>query len=313
MVSCIAPSRHEPGTAYVTFDKHQAADSYPYVYKVTDYGANWKLLTPCHECDDHRIDCNGIPYSVVSYVHWICEDPVCAGLLYCGTENALYISYDDGGCWQVLPGLPPTPVSGIVVQEHFHDLVLSTFGRGFWIYDDITPIRQLADVGEAPVYLFKMPRPMYRFHSESVATPMSIPPDNDPTTGSDPTSPAPINFYLSAPAEKVKITILDVFFELTKQSLDNLVRDEVPDSILEKLNSLINQVFESEDKFLEAIEHEIGEDQTFSAKDLILKHARHTDNPKGDIRSALSLHERVIRAKEDLSKGKVYKPKWMQQ
>ncbi len=207
MVSCIAPSRHQPGTAYVSFDRHQAGDTKPYVFKTTDYGKHWDKIT------------NGIPHSVVSYVHWLAEDPACPGLLFLGTENALYVSFDDGADWQVLPGLPPAPVSGIVVQENFSDLVVSTFGRGFWIFDDITPLRQLADLGDQDVYLFEMSRPIYRF--QDIAQTVSIPHDNDPTIGINPPSPAPINFYLKSAAKSLKITVLDENNEVVR-TISNL-------------------------------------------------------------------------------------------
>ncbi len=193
LVSCIVPSRHDAGVAYVAFDRHQADDPAPYVFKTTDRGESWRKIT------------GGIPASVVSYVHWLAEDTERPGLLFAGTENALYVSFDDGGRWQPLPGVPPAPISGLVVQEHFSDLVVSTFGRGFFIYDDITPLRQLADVGDREVYLFEMPRPIYRF--QDIIEPEAVPHDNDPTVGSDPRSPAPINFYLRRPAESATLTI----------------------------------------------------------------------------------------------------------
>ncbi len=69
----------------------------------------------------------------------ICEDPVRRGLLYVGTENAIYVSFDEDESWQPLQNnLPHAPVSGITVQEHFNDLVISTYGRGFWILNDLT-------------------------------------------------------------------------------------------------------------------------------------------------------------------------------
>ncbi len=81
---------------------------------------------------------------MLSYAHCIREDPVRKGLLYLGTENALYVSFDDGKNWQPLQtGLPHAPVYWIAVQERFHDLALATYGRGFWILDDITPLQQL--------------------------------------------------------------------------------------------------------------------------------------------------------------------------
>ena len=203
-VSCVAPSRHEPGKAYVTFDFHEvgfpgpepyagSAATAPYIFRVSECGARWEGIT------------DGIPHSVASYVHWLAEHPRRPGLLFAGTENALYVSFDDGGRWQVLPGLPPAPISGIVVQPHFEDLVVSTFGRGFWIFDDITPLGQLAEVGEEEVHLFEQTRPVYRFQ---IITPVNyIPHDNDPTIGMDPESPAPINFFLKSPAGSATLTI----------------------------------------------------------------------------------------------------------
>ena len=138
------PSRYDAPTAYVTVDFHQVNNRDPFVYKTTDYGKTWRSIT------------KGIPRSMLSYAKVIQEDPVRRGLLYLGTENAIYVSFDDGENWQPLQNdLPHAPVSGIVVQEHFNDLVISTYGRGFFILDDITPAAA-ADpaspgVGHAPV------------------------------------------------------------------------------------------------------------------------------------------------------------------
>ena len=94
---------------------------------------------------------------MLSYAHCIREDPVRRGLLYLGTENAIYVSFDDGENWQPLQtNLPHAPVYWITVQEHFNDLVIATYGRGFWILDDITPLQQLNAAGagrrRAPVH-----------------------------------------------------------------------------------------------------------------------------------------------------------------
>src|SRR5439155_19708325 len=99
-------------------------------YKANDYGKTWKEIT------------NGIPHSMLSWAHCMKEDPVRRGLLYLGTENAMYVSFDDGEDWQPLQmNLPNAPVYGIQVQERFHDLVIATYGRGFWILDDLTPLQ----------------------------------------------------------------------------------------------------------------------------------------------------------------------------
>ncbi|MBI4544829.1 MAG: sialidase, partial [Gemmatimonadetes bacterium] len=131
-VSNIEASRHDAGTAYLTVDFHQMNNRDPFVYKTIDYGRTWKLIT------------NGIPKSPLSYAHCVREDPVRRGLLYLGTESGLYVSFNDGESWQPLQrNLPHAPVYWIVVQEHFNDLVVATYGRGFWILDDLGPLQQL--------------------------------------------------------------------------------------------------------------------------------------------------------------------------
>ncbi len=95
---------------------------------------------------------NGIPKSVFSYTHVLREDPVRKGLLYAGTENGLYVSFDDGEKWEPLQNnLPHAPVYWLEIQEHFHDLVVGTYGRGYWILDDVTPLEQFTpEVGDRP-------------------------------------------------------------------------------------------------------------------------------------------------------------------
>ena len=95
---------------------------------------------------------------MLSYAKVIYEDPVRRGMLYLGTENAIYVSFDAGDTWQPLQNdLPHAPVSGIVVQEHFNDLVISTYGRGFWIMDDITALRAMTpEVLNADAHLFPL-------------------------------------------------------------------------------------------------------------------------------------------------------------
>jgi photosystem II stability/assembly factor-like uncharacterized protein len=194
-VSNIEPSRYDAGTAYLTVDFHQVNNRDPYVYRTHDYGKTWKLITA------------GIPKSPLSYAHCVREDPVRRGLLYLGTENALYVSFNDGESWQPLQtNLPPAPVYWMVVQEHFNDLVVGTYGRGFWILDDLTPLQQLTPpVLAASAHLFA-PRPAYRFRT--ITAPMAQ--FADPTAGENPPYGAAINYYLKAvPEGEVKITILN--------------------------------------------------------------------------------------------------------
>jgi photosystem II stability/assembly factor-like uncharacterized protein len=184
-ISNIEPSRFDAATAYITVDFHQVNNRDPFVYKTNDYGQTWTLIT------------NGIPHSMLSYAHCLREDPVRRGLLYLGTENGVYVSFDDGGNWQPLQmNLPHAPVYWLVVQEHFNDLVIATYGRGVWILDDVTPLRALTpDVLNADVHLFP-PRPAYRFRA--ITAPATT--YDDPTIGEDPPYGAGINYYLKAPA-----------------------------------------------------------------------------------------------------------------
>ncbi len=194
-VGNIEPSRYAAGTAYLTVDLHQVNNRDPFVYKTSDYGKTWKAIT------------SGIPKSMLSYAHCIREDPVRRGLLYLGTESALYVSFDDGEGWQPLQSnLPHAPVYWLALQEHFNDLVVSTYGRGFWILDDISPLQQLTpQVLEQPAHLFK-PRPAYRFRASTV----NYGPTNDPTSGQNPPYGAQISYYLkAAPSGDVQLRIQD--------------------------------------------------------------------------------------------------------
>jgi hypothetical protein len=124
-----------------------------------------------------------------------------------GTENGLYVSFDDGEKWEPLQGnLPHAPVYWMVIQEHFNDLVVGTYGRGFWILDDLTPIQQMKqEVRDANASLFP-PRPAYRFRPSVVPVTMS----DDPSAGQNPQYGAAITYYLkSAPTGDVKIRIED--------------------------------------------------------------------------------------------------------
>jgi len=202
-VRCIVPSRYDAATAYLTVDFHQMNNRDPFAYRTTDYGRTFQAIT------------NGIPKSMLSYAHWICEDPVRRGLLYLGTENSIYVSFDDGGNWRPLQNdLPHAPVYGITVQEHFNDLVIATYGRGFWILDDITPLQQLtAQVLASDVHLFA-PRPAYRFRN--ITAPSTA--YDDPTIGENPRFGASINYYLKSPLPGgVTLTITDQKGEVVRK------------------------------------------------------------------------------------------------
>jgi hypothetical protein len=201
----IEASRWDANKAYLTIDLHEVGDFAPYVYKTEDLGRSWTPITA------------GISDSPVSYARNVREDPVRPGLLYLGTENALYVSFDDGERWQPFrSNLPPAPMYWIEVQEHFNDLVLGTYGRGFWIVDDITPLQQLTpEVASANVELFQ-PRDAYRFRP--VTSPMTM--FDDWSAGTDPEYGAYLNYWLgSEPEGEVRLHLIDAAGD-TVRSLD---------------------------------------------------------------------------------------------
>jgi photosystem II stability/assembly factor-like uncharacterized protein len=190
-ISSIEPSRYAEGAAYLSVDRHRANDPAPYIFKTTDFGKSWKLAVA------------GIPKTVFSYVRVIREDPKRQGLLYAGTENGLYVSFDDGESWlSFRNNLPPVAISDIVVQEDFNDLVLSTYGRGFWIFDDLSPLQQTtAAVLQSKSFLFQ-PRAAYIFRPGDplVGNNMAVEFDPSADVGTNPPPGAPLNYFLAAPA-----------------------------------------------------------------------------------------------------------------
>ena len=182
-VSNIEPSRFDNATAYVTFDLHQVNNRDPFIFKTSDYGRTWKNIA------------GDIPKTVFSYAHCVREDPVKRGLLYLGTENSVYFSPDDGQRWLPLQsGLPHAPAHWLTIQEHFSDLVVATYGRGFYILDDISPLRALtAETMNDAAHLFA-PRPTYRFRT--ITDPMTMP--DDPAEGRNAPYGADLTFWLKA-------------------------------------------------------------------------------------------------------------------
>ena len=177
-VTSIAPSVFEAGTAYVSVDFHLNDNRDPFIYKTADFGKTWTKLS------------DGMPKHQLSYVRSVTEDPNQKGLLFAGTGNGLLYSLDDGGHWTAFDdGLPHAPVTWVTVQKQFHDLVISTYGRGFYILDDITPLEQMAREGTSTSVRFFEPRPAYRFLSGQRGL---------------------LNFALKgAPKGPVKVTIVD--------------------------------------------------------------------------------------------------------
>ncbi|MXW66923.1 MAG: glycosyl hydrolase [Gemmatimonadales bacterium] len=126
-VSQIDASAFGAGRAYISVRKPLLNDRSPYIWKTDDYGATWTKIV------------DGIREE--AYVHAVREDPNREGLLYAGTQHGMYVSYDDGANWQELnPGFPDLPVSDVIVEHN--ELAIASHGRGFWVLDNLAPLRQ---------------------------------------------------------------------------------------------------------------------------------------------------------------------------
>ena len=199
-ISCIEPSNYDEGTVYISVDLHQQGDFDPYIYKSSDFGNTWTFISTT------------IPKTNMAFVHQVKEDPVKKGLLWAGTDNALYFSADDGNNWnQIKNDLPPSPIYGIAIQKNFNDLVLATFGRGFYILDDITLFREFStQVQQSAAYLFNVKK-AYRFQNKG-----GIHTERSFVTGENPKYGASINYYIK---------------DKTKDSAFIIIRDSKGDEI----------------------------------------------------------------------------------
>jgi hypothetical protein len=153
VVSKIEPSHFDAGTAYICVDYHLMDNRDPWIYKTADFGKTWTKLS------------DNLPKGPLAYARVIAENPNRKGMLFVGTGNALYYSLTDGASWKPLQqGLPAAPVSWVVVQKQFHDVVLATYGRGLYIMEDITPLEQgfLEETASAAEVQLIAPRPAYR-------------------------------------------------------------------------------------------------------------------------------------------------------
>ena len=181
-VTTVEASHYDWNTAYASVDRHQLQDFEPYIYRTHDMGKSWQLIA------------NGLPKGV--YVHAIKEDPMRQGLLVAGTERGVFVSFDDGDHWQTLQlNLPPTSMRDF--EFYNNDLIVATHGRGFWVVDDISPLRQVNDsVIKSEAYLFKpADATLYNQGSEN-GTPLQ----KDEPQAPNPASGAMIDYYLKTDA-----------------------------------------------------------------------------------------------------------------
>ncbi len=185
------PSPVVAGTAYATADDHRSGDYAPYAFVTHDYGKTWTKIV------------NGLPAN--QYVRTIRPDPHNANIVYAGTENGLFISFDGGANWENFRlNLPQVSVRDIRFQPQFDDIAIATHGRAFWILDDASSLQQLDQAERAGVMLFK-PRTAYEYHFHS----------NDEGAytrfaGTNPQNGAIVDFYQAAPQKSAPVVeILD--------------------------------------------------------------------------------------------------------
>jgi photosystem II stability/assembly factor-like uncharacterized protein len=195
-VSSIEPSHFARGTAYVAVNRYQLEDMAPFIWKTTDFGKSWK-----------RID-GGLPPT--EFVRVVREDPVRKGMLFAGTERGVWVSFDDGASWKSLRrNLPIVPVHDLAIKDG--DLVAATHGRGFWILDDISPLRQMSErTASAPAHLFK-PKDAWRVIWGNPEEPDAARP-----VGMNPPDGAMLYYSLAEPHQLVTVDILDARHHLIR-------------------------------------------------------------------------------------------------
>ena len=198
-VSILDASHFDKNTAYAAINTLRLDDLRPHIYRTRDGGANWTEIT------------NGIPDNENTDV--VREDPERKGLLFAGTERAVHVSFDDGEHWQSLRlNMGATSIRDLIIKGD--DLAVGTHGRGFWILDNITPLRQLQDsILKQPAFLFK-PQPTYRVRwNTNSDTP--LPPDV--AAGENPPDGAMIDYYLASATGPVTLEIKDATGQIVRR------------------------------------------------------------------------------------------------
>ncbi len=198
----IDASNFNPGTCYLSVDAHHVNDFGSYVFKTTDFGATWMRLTI------------NLPPSNSNFINQIKEDPAKEGLLWLGTDKSLYFSPNYGKQWIHLKNnLPPVPIYGIEIQKNFRDLVIGTYGRGIYILDDITSIREFSEqVQNTEAHLFSL-RPTYRFQgTNGIKTERSF------VSGQNPPEGAALTYYLKEKSkDSIEVFVLNPKGELIQK------------------------------------------------------------------------------------------------
>jgi photosystem II stability/assembly factor-like uncharacterized protein/uncharacterized protein YukE len=212
-------SHFDPNGVYAAVNRFRLDDLHPYIYRTHDGGQTWEKIT------------TGLPDDAA--VNVVREDTVRQGLLFAGTERAIYVSFNDGDSWQSLQlNLPATSMRDLVI--HNDDIVVGTHGRSFWILDDITPLRQVNEqIAAARAFLFK-PGIAYRVR-RNVNTDTPLPPEEP--AGKNPPDGAIIDYTLqSAAPAAVKLQILDASGKIVRAFSST----DKPEATTEELGKELN-------------------------------------------------------------------------
>jgi photosystem II stability/assembly factor-like uncharacterized protein len=209
-VSLMDASHFDVNTVYAAVNRIRLDDLHPHIYKTNDGGKTWKEIV------------NGLPDDPINVVR---EDPLRKGLLFAGSEKAVYVSFDEGEHWQSLRlNMPATSIRDLVIKDD--DLVIGTHGRSFWILDDITSLRQLTNqlVNQSSV-LYK-PANAYRVRWNMwTDTPL---PQEEPA-GKNPPDGAIIDYYLNTNAQNVTLEILDIKGNIVRKYSNSDTLYKIPD------------------------------------------------------------------------------------
>lgn len=185
MVNCVEPDPFRKGGLYIAATSYKMGDYSPYLFHTADYGRTWRKIT------------NGI--AAEHFTRVLRADPKRRGLLYCGTEQGMYVSFDDGATWQRFQlNLPIVPITDLAIKND--NLIAATQGRSLWIIDDLTVLHQVQEsIGQKDFHLYQ-PMPSYRMEGRQVR--------NLKTAGTNHPGGVMTHFYLkNKPSEKDSIAL----------------------------------------------------------------------------------------------------------
>jgi photosystem II stability/assembly factor-like uncharacterized protein len=195
-VLSVEPSHFDAATAYAVVDLHRIGDYTPYVYRTHDYGKSWTRIV------------DGLPTNQPSgsFARVVRGDPKKRGLVFAGTESGMFVSFDDGDHWQsLMQNLPTTSYRDLAIKDN--DLIAATYGRGFWVIDDYSMLRQIApSIASDPTHLFK-PGDAVRIR-RNVGADTPFPPEVPHAL--NPLDGAIVDYWLAAaPSSPITLDVLD--------------------------------------------------------------------------------------------------------